>query len=194
LTASGRGKLVFSSAVYLDWTLSALMNSISWYPTLIVLLIASVIDIRSRRIPNWLVLPFLLGGLVVSLSGYGSIGWVQSLSGFGLAVAVGGVLCWLRGMGMGDLKLCAAIGAWIGPEQLTVALVVTGITGGLMAVLWAAWHGVLRESFSGAGDLLVSWKTGLRPHATLVLENPAKLKMPYAPAIAIGTIFSFFGT
>lgn len=170
------------------------MNSISWYPTLVVLLIASAIDVRSRRIPNWLVLPFLFAGFVASLSGYGSIGFVHSLSGFALAVAVAGVLCWLRGMGMGDLKLLAAIGAWIGPEQLTVALVVTGITGGVMAVIWAARHGVLRESFGGAGDLLMSWRTGIRPHGTLVLENPVKLKMPYAPAIAIGTIFSFFGS
>jgi len=170
------------------------MNSVSWYPTLVVLLIASIIDVRSRRIPNWLVAPFLLAGFAVSLSGFGAIGFVQSLSGFALAVAVAGVLCWLRGMGMGDLKLCAAIGAWIGPEQLTVALVVTGIAGGLMAVIWAARHGVLGESIGGAGDLLVSWRTGLRSHPTLVLDNPAKLKMPYAPAIAIGTIFSFFGT
>lgn len=168
------------------------MNSVSWYPTLVVLLIASAIDVRSHRIPNWLVFPFLLAGFVVSLSGFGSIAFLQSLGGFALAVAVTGVLCWLRGMGLGDLKLCAAIGAWIGPEQLIIALVVTGIAGGLMALIWAACHGVVGQSVDGAGDLLISWKTGFRPHTTLVLDNPAKLKMPYAPAIAAGTIFSFF--
>ena len=169
-----------------------MMNSVIWYPTLIVLLVAAAIDIRSRRIPNWLVFPFLLAGFAVSLLGFGSIGFVQSLEGFALAVTVTGVLCWLRGMGMGDLKLCAAIGAWIGPDQLIVALVMTGMIGGVMAICWALWNGALRESFKGAGDLLISWRTGLRPHATLVLDNPAKLKMPYAPAIALGTIFSFF--
>ena len=168
------------------------MNSISWYPTLAVLFVATAIDIHSRRIPNWLVLPFLLAGFAVSALGLGSIGFIQSLQGFALAVAVAGVLCWLRGMGMGDLKLCAAIGAWIGPDQLVVALVMTGVFGAIMAILWALWNGALRESFKGAGDLLISWRTGLRPHATLVLDNPAKLKMPYAPAIALGTIFSFF--
>ena len=66
--------------------LMALMNFVSWYPTLLVLLIASAIDIRSRRIPNWLVLPFLLAGFVVSLSGYGTVSFVQSLGGFALAV------------------------------------------------------------------------------------------------------------
>ena len=51
------------------------------------------------------------------------------------ALALGGllfgVLCWMGGMGMGDVKLCAAIGAWIGPAQLLIALVVTGIAGAL---------------------------------------------------------------
>ena len=39
----------------------------------------------------------------------------QSMGGIALAAAVTGGLCWLRGMGMGNLKLCTAVGAWIGP-------------------------------------------------------------------------------
>jgi prepilin peptidase CpaA len=61
-----------------------------------------------------------------------------------------------------------------------------------MAFLWAVRGGFLKESLSGAGDLVFGLrKRGLRPHATLVLTNPSARKMPYAPAIAIGTIFSF---
>jgi prepilin peptidase CpaA len=168
------------------------MHSIAWIPTLIVLAISTIVDLRSRRIPNWLVLPFLFVGIMISLMGYGSITIGQSLMGVAVAVAVTGVLCWLRGMGMGDLKLCAAIGAWIGPDQLTTALVITGIVGGLMALIWAGCHGAVGKSLRGASDLLFSWRKGIRPHATIVLSNPVKLRMPYAPAIAIGTLFSFF--
>ena len=50
----------------------------------------------------------------------------------------------MGGMGAGDVKLCAAIGAWIGPMQLIYALVFTGLAGGLMALAWAAWGGFLR--------------------------------------------------
>ena len=50
----------------------------------------------------------------------------QSLEGVLLAGLLLGVLYWLGGMGMGDVKLCAAIGAWIGPGQLITALVVMG--------------------------------------------------------------------
>jgi prepilin peptidase CpaA len=99
----------------------------------------------------------------------------------------------MGGMGMGDVKLCVAIGAWIGPSQLFTALVLTGITGGVMALCWAAWGGFLTDLFKGSGDLVFGLgKRGMRPHPGLVLANPLARKMPYAPAIAIGTLISFF--
>src|ERR1035438_5014203 len=102
-----------------------------------------------------------------------------------LAVAVTGILCWLRGMGMGDLKLCAAVGAWIGPAQLGMALVATGIAGGALALVWAGYHGSLSASLEGSGDLIAGfWAKGVRPHTSLVLDNPSARTMPYAPAIA----------
>ena len=86
-----------------------------------------------------------------------------------------------------------APGAWIGPEQLFMALIATGIAGGVLAAGYALYKGVARDSFDGAGDLVFGfWKRGFQPHPTLVLDNPSKLGMPYAPAIAIGTVFSFF--
>ena len=169
------------------------MHSIAWWPTLFVLAVATFTDLRSRRIPNWLVLPFMLAGIGVSgwLHGWSGIG--QSLAGLGLGALLLGVLCWLGGMGMGDLKLCAAIGAWIGPMQLLFALVITSMAGGIMALCWAAAGGFLGELFQGAGDLVFGFtKRGLRPHPELVLSNPSSRKMPYAPAIAVGTIVSFF--
>jgi prepilin peptidase CpaA len=169
------------------------MHSVALWPTLMVLAVATFTDLRSRRIPNWLVLPFLLAGVAVSGWLHGWHGIWQSLAGMGLAALLFGVLCYLGGMGMGDVKLCAAIGAWIGPSQLVTALVIAGIAGGVMAICWAAAGGFLGELFQGTGDLISGFgKRGLRPHPQLVLDNPLTRKMPYAPAIAIGTIFSFF--
>jgi prepilin peptidase CpaA len=169
------------------------MHSIAWWPILTLLVIATAVDVYSRRIPNWLVLPFLAAGVIVTTAAHGLTGLGQSMAGIALAVAVTGVLCWLRGMGMGDLKLCAAVGGWIGPAQMGTALVVTGIAGGLLALAWAACHGSLSASLEGSGDLLSGfWTKGIRPHPRLTLDNPSARSMPYAPAIAIGTIFSFF--
>jgi prepilin peptidase CpaA len=169
------------------------MHSIAWWPILILLVIATAVDIHSRRIPNWLVLPFLAAGVIVNTASHGVKGLGQSIAGIALAVAVTGVLCWLRGMGMGDLKLCAAVGGWIGPGQLCMALVATGIAGGVLALIWAACHGSLGASLEGASDLVSAfWTKGVHPHPSLVLDNPSARAMPYAPAIAIGTLFSFF--
>jgi prepilin peptidase CpaA len=168
------------------------MHSIAWWPTLITLTIATVWDIHSRRIPNWLVLPFLLAGILVStlIGGWSGLG--HSLLGVVVASLILGLLYWLGGMGMGDVKLCAAIGAWVGPSQLILALAIMGVAGGVMALVWALCGGFLKESLSGAGELIFGFgRRGLRPHPTLVLGNSQARKMPYAPAIAIGTIFSF---
>ena len=101
----------------------------------------------------------------------------------------------MGGMGMGDVKLVAAIGTWIGPSQLFFALFVTAIVGGVMALTWAVAGGFLGDLADGTGDLLAGiGKRGLQPHPELVLSNAATRKMPYAPAIAVGTLISFFAT
>lgn len=169
------------------------MHSIAWWPTLVVLAVATYTDLRSRRIPNWLVLPFMAAGIAVSGWQHGWHGIGQSFAGLGLGALLFGILCWMGGMGMGDVKLCAAIGAWIGPSQLLLALVLTGIVGGIMAICWAVAGGFVGELFKNTGDLVFGVKDrGLRPHPELVLDNAAARKMPYAPAIAIGTLISFF--
>jgi prepilin peptidase CpaA len=169
------------------------MHYIAWWPTIFAVTIASASDVRSRRIPNWLVFPFLVAGIIVSTFTGGWSGLEHGLEGVLLAAFALGVFYWLGGMGMGDVKLCAAIGAWIGPSQLLLALVFMGLAGGVMAFAWAIRGGFLKQSLSGTGDLIFGFrKRGFRPHATLTLANPSTRKMPYAPAIAIGAILSFF--
>jgi prepilin peptidase CpaA len=169
------------------------MNTIAWWPVCAVLSIAIFTDLRSRRIPNWLVLPFLLAGIAVSGWMHGWQGIAQSLEGLTLGTLAFGVLAFTGGMGMGDVKLCAAIGAWVGPWQLLIALVVTGLAGGVMAIGWAIYGGFLSELFKGSGDLILGLsKRGVSARPDLVLTNPKARKMPYAPAIAIGTLVSFF--
>jgi prepilin peptidase CpaA len=168
-------------------------HSVAWWPTVAVLVVATFTDLRSRRIPNWLVLPFMVAGIVVSTFLHGWHGLAMSLGGLGLGGLIFGVLFAMGGMGMGDVKLLAAVGAWVWPSQLMLALVVTGLAGGVMAVVWAALSGFLPDLLKGSSELVFGWKErGLKPPAELVLANPRAHKMPYAPAIAIGTLISFF--
>ncbi len=176
------------------------MHSFAWWPTgialppvivlptVIVLGVATFTDLRSRRIPNWLVLPFLVCGIAVSSWLHGWHGAARSLEGSALGLLLFGLLFWMGGMGAGDVKLCAAIGSWIGPAQLVIALVLTGLVGGAMALIWAVCGGFLKELFQHTGDLVFRRKD----NGEAVLSNPMRRKMPYAPAIAIGTLISFF--
>jgi prepilin peptidase CpaA len=167
------------------------MHSFAWWPTLTVLAVAVFTDLRSRRIPNWLVLPFMVLGLAVCTWQRGWHGLGNSSAGLGLAILLYGFLFFLGGMGAGDVKLAAAIGAWIGPSQLFFALVVTAMAGGVMVFLWAAFGGFLKDLLNGASALTFGIKDkAVRDEMTL--SNPLKRKMPYAPAIAIGTLISFF--
>jgi prepilin peptidase CpaA len=167
------------------------MHSYAWWPTLIVLAVATFTDLRNRRIPNWLVAPFLILGLVASAWLHGWHGVGQSFAGLGLGILLYGFLFWMGGMGAGDVKLAAAIGAWIGPNQLFFALVVTAMAGGVMVFIWAACGGFLKDLFAGASTLAFGWKNR-EVRQEMALSNPLKRKMPYAPAIAIGTLISFF--
>ena len=76
---------------------------------------------------------------------------------------------------------------------MVFALVMIAVVGGIMAIAWAVFGGFAGEMFTGAGDLVFGWrKRGMRPPPDLTLSNPKARKMPYAPAIAIGTLISFF--
>ena len=98
-------------------------------------------------------------------------------------------LSW-RAMGMGDLKLAAAVGAWIGPAQFFTASIFTAFVGGVLAVGWALWTGSLGASLECAGDLLMPWQQK-RPKPDANGRKACRNSIPYAPAIAIGTLLSF---
>lgn len=179
------------------------MHSFAWWPTLIALVVATSTDLRSRRIPNWLVLPFLAAGITVSgwLGGWHGIG--QSIEGLALGLLLFGMLFWMGGMGAGDVKLAAAIGAWIGPMQLFFALIVTALVGGVMALGWMAMGRLFPDLLKGTGDLEVEGKREDAASGGEAIDGAAQVqegskkrsrvrKLPYAPAIALGTLISFF--
>ena len=65
-------------------------HSTALLPVLTLLVVATVTDIHSRRIPNWLVLPFIAAGIIVSTAEHGVKGLGQSLGGIAVAAATRG--------------------------------------------------------------------------------------------------------
>jgi prepilin peptidase CpaA len=151
--------------------------------------IASWIDLRSRRVPNLLTMPLACAGLLLAATGASGLTLTDSL--FGLAVGLGVMLPLhiLGGTGAGDVKLMAAFGAFLGPAGVIHAFIRMAIVGGVIALGVAAQRGRLRETLNGTA-LLVARVDGV----AAAIEHPAiNNKFPYAPAVAIGAALVALG-
>jgi len=111
------------------------MHSIAWWPTLTVLAVATFTDLRSRRIPNWLVLPFMAAGICVSAWTSGLHGLGQSLGGLGLGALLFGVLTFMGGMGMGDVKMMLMAGAFLGLKRTLLTIFTGSVLGSILGII-----------------------------------------------------------
>lgn len=156
---------------------------------------AGWLDWRSRRIPNWLTVPALLGGVLASSVARGLTGTKEALEGAGLGLALLLPFVLLRGLGAGDWKLMGALGAWVGPSRLAVVLLGTVFIAGAMAIFQVIRHGKVKETLRHMGILfgiLITFGVWGQRH-NLTLDNPSLMKLPFGVAAAASTVL-FFGT
>jgi prepilin peptidase CpaA len=150
---------------------------------------ATVADWRTRRIPNALTFGAAAVALAFAAATGGVAGGLWSLAGFGLGLAIFLPLFALRALGGGDVKLLAAIGAWLGPSLVGWVAIYGAIAGGALAVPWLVWRGRLRDTLQNMWSLLLHWRlSGFTPHPVVTLDNPKAVRMPYALPIALGAL------
>lgn len=163
---------------------------------LLVLLGAAVAcDWRHRRIPNRLVLAGLLAGLAANLflprggglfmPDAGGIGWAASALGAVLGGALLLPLWLLRSMGAGDVKLMAAVGAFLGPWQAVGAVLLTALAGGLLALSVAVFSGALLQVWGNLRLMLLCLVVG-KGGGVRIGDVATTGRLPYALAIATG--------
>ena len=152
--------------------------------------IAAVYDVRFRRIPNWLVLTGLVLGLGLNTYLFEWRGARASLLGIGIALLIYLPLYLLRGMGAGDVKLMAAIGAIVGAANWFGIFFISALLGGVMAVTLLLFRGRLLNSLWNVGFLLKSVGSLRAPYAReeLDLASPRSIKLPHGVAIAGGSL------
>lgn len=148
---------------------------------------ATYTDLRWRRIPNYLTFPTLGLGLLLSGSTHGWQGLLLSLSGALLSPCLVSLMHGGRGPGMGDLKLSAAVGAFLGPLLGTLAMLLSMVVGGVVALVWA-----MHEWGMFGQGRLNDWVGRLyflgRPVPNAQESRPSTI--PYGVALAFGTLIT----
>jgi len=160
-----------------------------WVPGMlaVVLGIAVATDLARRRVYNWLTVPAMVLGLAANA-------YLHQWAGLGfglLGLAVGGLIflpafLW-GGMGAGDIKLMAALGAGLGWMFAVNAAVYAALAGGVVALCVLAWRGELVATLGRMGRWLGSRLPGGKP----VPLAPGRA-LPYAPMIAVGALAAYF--
>ena len=113
----------------------------------IALLVAAFTDLRHRQIGNW-----LTAGIAVTAPLFwwasGLPLWPDIALQLGVALATFAVLAGLfaiNAMGGGDVKLLTALALWIRPEAFLYLLIFMALIGGLLTIVFGAWHVMRRQ-------------------------------------------------
>ena len=157
----------------------------------VLVVFAAFLDLRSRRIPNWLTLPGALLGISINTYQSGIIGLKGSVLGLGLAFAVYSGLFALRAMGGGDVKLMAAVGAFAGPEHWLWIFLITALAGGIFAIVTLLTRGGLVKALANVAAILQDLAHLRAPHESrpeLDVSNPGARTLPHGAAIATGVV------
>ncbi len=166
-------------------------------------LVAALLDMRTRRVPNWLTLPLLASGLVASVILGGLAGLGSAIAACGLLALPYVILFVVGGGGAGDAKMMGALGAWLGLEAGVPVLVCVAGIGGVLGLLRMVSH---RNRWTLLGNLLTSlyilvaalfmgrsgWSLMKSQFAEPEQVRRTGVTIPYAPAIFLGVCLGAF--
>lgn len=165
--------------------------------------VSAYTDLKDRRIPNSITVPFAIAGLVVNTAFDFPGGIKTGLLGFGFGFLVFLLPFIMGAMGGGDVKLMAAIGAITNMNAMIYITVITTLVGGVLIIIVRLKQRMMWDTFKRMGRLILFYFYSLiymfvkHPHI-LMLREDNRLDMtddridfiPYGVAIAGGTIIT----
>lgn len=157
-----------------------------WGAFAALLALACVSDLRTRRIPNWLVVVIAVAGIGVAIATQGVVhGGARSLAGLAAGLALWLPFWLLRMMGGGDVKLFAAGAAWLGPAGALEGALLAALCGGLLSLVYLLLQ-------HGVPYTLMRLAHGLAQPSALREAAPTKWdrRMPYGLAMVAGLLIA----
>ncbi|MDP4085048.1 MAG: prepilin peptidase [Bacillota bacterium] len=155
---------------------------------MILLFICVMTDIRKRKIYNAVLFPFLLVGITIHTVTAGLLGLSSSLLGGLVGLGILLIPYLLGGMGAGDVKLLAVIGALKGMTFVFMAAINMALAGGAIALLILLFRKGMKKSLFQ----FITYIHGIRHGVKIPLmfdREGLKTTYPYGIAIALGAIF-----
>ena len=151
-----------------------------------ILLAAAAGDLRTRRIPNRLVLLLAVLGVIYSVAA-GPVIEGFTRAGGGLLTGLGIWLPFyaLGWLGAGDVKLFAAAGTWLGPMGALEGAVMGALAGAVLALGWMVKERGMRGTVEVIG-MSAETPSLLTPSG----KNSSRSTLPYGIAIAFGAIWA----
>lgn len=151
----------------------------------VLLLVAALSDLRTRRIPNTLVVVLAVTGLGFSVL-HAPLAEGALRGGGGLAL---GLVLWLPfyvlgWLGAGDVKMFAAAGSWLGPARTLESAAIAALVGAVLAVVWIVRnHGAKRA-------IETVWLATAAPAVLAASTASARSarSLPYGVALAVGAL------
>lgn len=163
------------------------------YLLILLLAICIVTDIKSRRIYNKILIPFLITALVANFMAGGWQNLLESLKGVLLGLAMLIIPFARGGIGAGDVKLLAVIGGIKGSAFVVNTFLAGALAGGLIALFLLAVNGRLLSTLSRALGLLsqILLRYGVIIRAPDANREDSPLYFPYTLAIGAGTAAAY---
>ncbi|MFC3015784.1 A24 family peptidase [Virgibacillus litoralis] len=157
---------------------------------ILILIISTITDLRSRKILNIVTMPAIILALIFHLITTGLDGFLFSGQGFLVGIGLLFIPSMMGGIGAGDVKLLAAVGAWKG----TLFVLYTGIYAGIFGGLIALFILIKRKKLVfTVKNMLFSLLFLKSTKGSLEISNDTQnnVSIPYAIPIALGALMTF---
>lgn len=177
----------------------------AWIVT-ITMVVAAVIDGRQLKVPNWLTFPMVISGVVYSSIAFGWEGFWASLVGATVGLLLLLPAYAIGGMGAGDVKLLAGVGAWmyaslqaarlpVGPALAVFhAFALSAMVGAVLAIAMVVARRAIKKHWHQLLGILAEIWVIRNPQQLAELaaqRKPQMMLLPYGIPLAIGTITYF---
>jgi prepilin peptidase CpaA len=168
-----------------DITFGTYHMNIVFIISLAAVIIAVIYDLKDGRIPNWVTLPVMTAGVTYHYCSTGLQGLGFSIAGLLIGFSIFLVFHIMGGMGAGDIKLMAALGALLGPRDILFTAAFTAIAGGVYAAVL-----LLESNNRKSLARYTAWVKGIvmTGHFSQMHDVEQAIPLRYGIAIAAGTI------